>query len=209
MVYVTALLRTAGMEIGFPVDVLNAKITGRIAVMRSPVIRRFHTHQAGRCRERGVTMILVALAMVSIIAIAALSIDVVTLYLAREEAQRSADAAAMAAARVLSLSGVRSNRDNIQGSLPVQPWQAACTLATQVAQAVVKQNTVGRSVVGSPTVSFLYNGTVTSDCTAGGGFGVGVAGFGSYGRNVSPKTSEQVLISWFSISGWSRTPPNC
>jgi len=34
---------------------------------------------------------LVAIAMVAIIAMAALSIDVVTLYLAREEAQRSAD----------------------------------------------------------------------------------------------------------------------
>ena len=46
--------------------------------------------------ERGVTMILVALAMVAIIAMAALSIDVITLYLARQEAQRSADSAALA-----------------------------------------------------------------------------------------------------------------
>ena len=51
-------------------------------------------------------MILVALAMIAIIAMAALSIDVITLYLAREEAQRSADAGALAAARVISLSGI-------------------------------------------------------------------------------------------------------
>ena len=44
-------------------------------------------------------MVLVAIAMVAIIAMAALSIDVITLYLAREEAQRSADAAALAAAQ--------------------------------------------------------------------------------------------------------------
>jgi Flp pilus assembly protein TadG len=123
-----------------------------------------------RHEERGVTMILVALAMVAIIAMAALSIDVVTLYLAREEAQRSADQAALAAARVLSLSGVTSDPANAQGSLAVQPWQAACAAATQVAQAVVKQSTIGRAVANSPTVTFLYNGTATSDCTAGGVF---------------------------------------
>src|SRR5207253_6640569 len=44
--------------------------------------------------------------MVAIIAMAALSIDIITLYLAREEAQRSADQAALAAARVISISGL-------------------------------------------------------------------------------------------------------
>jgi uncharacterized membrane protein len=43
-------------------------------------------------------MMLVAIAMVAIIAIAALSIDIVTLYFAREEAQRSVDVAALGAA---------------------------------------------------------------------------------------------------------------
>ncbi len=57
-------------------------------------------------------MVLVALAMVAIIAMAALSIDVITLYLAREEAQRSADAAALAAARVISLSGMTGDPSN-------------------------------------------------------------------------------------------------
>lgn len=123
-----------------------------------------------RNREAGVTMVLVALAMVAIIAMAAISIDVITLYLAREEAQRTADAAALAAARVLSISGVTGDPNNTQGGLAAAPWQTACTLATQVAKTVVKQNTVGRAVINSPTVTFLYNGTVTSDCTAGGAF---------------------------------------
>lgn len=122
--------------------------------------------------QAGVTMVFVALAMIAIIAMAAISIDVITLYLAREEAQRTADAAALAAARVLSLSGVTGDPDNTQGSLTAAPWQTACTLATQVAQAVVKQNTVGRAVVNSPTITFLYNGTATSDCTAGGAFAI-------------------------------------
>ena len=121
--------------------------------------------------ERGVTIVFVALAMVAIIAIAALSIDVVTLYLAREEAQRSADAAALAAAHVLSLSGVTGDPNNTQGNLPSPPWQRACASATQVAQAVVNQNAVGRLVANTVNVTFLYNGTVT-DCTAGGAFAV-------------------------------------
>src|SRR5947199_8058934 len=138
--------------------------------MKSPLITQASA-RSSYPGERGVTMVLVALAMVAIIAMAALSIDVITLYLAREEAQRTADVAALAAARVLSLSGVTGNPDNTQGGLPFPPWQTACALATQVAQAVVKQNTIGRAVANSPTVTFLYNGVAT-DCTAGGAFAI-------------------------------------
>src|SRR3954468_24845537 len=112
--------------------------------MKKPMFPR--RNPLGRNQEHGITMVIVATAMVAIIAMAALSIDVITLYLAREEAQRSADAAALAAARVLSLSGVTGDPDNIQGNLPSPPWQRACALATQVAQAVVNQNTIGRLV---------------------------------------------------------------
>ena len=87
--------------------------------------------------ERGVTMIFVAVAMVAIIGMAVLSIDVVILYLAKEEAQHSADLAALAAARVLSLSGVTGDPDNIQGSLPSAPWQAACALWRNRTQSAV------------------------------------------------------------------------
>ena len=109
-------------------------------------------------------MILIALAMVAIIAMAALSIDVVTLYLARSEAQRSADAAALAAARVISVSGVTGDPSNAQGSLAAAPWPTICTLATQVANTVASQNTVGGAVANPVTVNFVYNGG-TSDCT--------------------------------------------
>jgi len=71
-------------------------------------------------------MVLVAIAMVAIIAMAALSIDVVTLYLAREEAQRSADAAALGAARVLS-AGTRSASSSTLSRLSRSPpeWTTA------------------------------------------------------------------------------------
>src|SRR4051794_922422 len=113
---------------------------------------------ASRRGERGMTILFVAIAMVAIMSMAALSIDVLTLYLAKEEAQRTADTAALAAARVLSLSGVTGDPDNTQGSLPSPPWQRACALATQVAQAVVNQNTVGRRIASTVNVSFVYNG---------------------------------------------------
>ncbi len=98
-------------------------------------------------------MILVALAMISIIAMAALSIDVITLYLAREEAQRSADQAALAAARVISLSGMTGDPSNSALS-----WQAVCggstSPASQVAIAVAEQSAVGGSAVPTPTVTY-------------------------------------------------------
>jgi hypothetical protein len=131
--------------------------------MRPPIIIR--KLQQRRCREGGVTIVLVALSMVAILSVAALSIDLVTLYLAREEAQSSANAAALAAVRVLSLSGVTGDTSNVQGSLPRAPWPAACDLASRTAQAVANQNVVGNTVPTSVSVTFVYNG-VAGDCAA-------------------------------------------
>src|ERR1700739_294097 len=104
--------------------------------MKKPFIPRSH----GRSRQHGVTMVLVALAMTAIIAMAALSIDVITLYLAREEAQRSADAAALAAAKVISVSGITGAADP---ATDTASWKLICggssSTATQAALAVVKQ----------------------------------------------------------------------
>jgi Flp pilus assembly protein TadG len=160
--------------------------------MKRPAFRRSATHRSG---ERGITMILVAVSMVAIISMAALSIDVATLYVNREEAQRSADAAALAAARVLSLTGVTGDPDNVQGSLPSSPWPAACSAATQVAQAVANPNAVGGTVANTVTVTFLYNGA-TTDCTSTtGGFGIN--------PQVQVKVIRQGLPTFFSRI-WSR-----
>ncbi len=107
--------------------------------MKPPILCRLrHSHS-----ERGVTMILVAIAMVAIIAMAALSIDVVTLYLAREEAQRSADAAALTAARLVSISGLTGDPNNSANS-----WQAICggaaSPATKAATAIGSSEHGGR-----------------------------------------------------------------
>jgi Flp pilus assembly protein TadG len=161
--------------------------------MKPPFICRTHVLPQ---RERGITMILVALAMVAIIAIAALSIDVTTLYLVREEAQRSADAAALAAARILSLSGVTGDPDNVQGSLLSPPWPAACSTATQVAKAAANENAVGGIVANTVTVTFLYDGA-TTDCTSPtGGFPIN--------PQVQVKVVRQGLPTFFSRI-WSRS----
>lgn len=141
-------------------------------------------------------MVLVAIAMVAIIAMAALSIDVVTLYLAREEAQRSADAAALGAARVLSLSGVTGDPQNASGR-----WSAACTAATQAAQALVNQNAVGHATATSVNVNFLYNGTAVANCTF-----TGANAFG-----VNPQVQVQVIragLPTFFSRIWSANTPS-
>jgi Flp pilus assembly protein TadG len=137
-------------------------------------------------------MVLVALAMVAIIAMAALSIDVVTLYLAKEEAQRSADTAALGAARVLSLSGVTGDPQNATSH-----WPAACTAATQVAQALANQNAVSNAAATTVNVNFLSNGTDMANCTF-----TGANAFG-----VNPQVKVQVIRSalpTFFSRIWSR-----
>jgi uncharacterized membrane protein len=63
---------------------------------------------AGRNRERGVTIVLVAFCLLALLGMAALAIDVSTLYVAHGEAQRAADAAALAGARIFASSGYTS-----------------------------------------------------------------------------------------------------
>jgi Flp pilus assembly protein TadG len=111
-------------------------------------------------------MVLMALAMVAILAMAALSIDVVTLYLANAEAQRSADSAALAAARVLSLTGMTGDPSNSAAGTITNPWQQACTLATSVATAVATQNTMGGAALSTSQISVTYpNNSDTTNCT--------------------------------------------
>ena len=134
--------------------------------MKPPAILRSRNFRPQRTSESGVTMVLMALAMVAILAMAALSIDVVTLYLANAEAQRSADTAALAAARVLSLTGMTGDPSN---SGAINPWQQACALATSVAKAVATQNTMGGIALLPTQVTVTFpNNSDTQFCTASG-----------------------------------------
>jgi Flp pilus assembly protein TadG len=137
--------------------------------MKPPAIsrgRRIQSHHAQslRVHERGVTMILVALAMVAIVAMAALSIDVTTLYLAREESQRAADVAALAAARVISVSGITGTANT---STDTSYWAAICggstSVATLTAKAAAQTNSVSNAVA---TITVSYSSGSGSSSTS-------------------------------------------
>jgi hypothetical protein len=84
-----------------------------------------------RNREQGLIITLVAVFLLFVVGgMAALSIDVVTLYTARSEAQLTADAAALAGARVLANSGATSDTT---GNSMSSAWTQAVSVATQVA----------------------------------------------------------------------------
>src|SRR5579864_7750971 len=106
----------------------------------SMIRRRTTPHR--RKNERGVTMLLVVIAMLSMLAMVALAIDVITLYSARSETQRVADAAALAAAKALADGGVTGDPSNSAGT-----YTSAQTLATQAAKDVGSQLSIaGRQV---------------------------------------------------------------
>lgn len=106
--------------------------------------------------EHGQTIILVAVAMVGLLGMVALAIDVVTLYVARSEMQRAADAAALGAAKAFVDSGVTSDPTNLarQGT--------AQLMAQQVIRDILPSNRVeGAPPVqapGSPAFDFTRDG---------------------------------------------------
>src|SRR5580704_7418895 len=133
--------------------------------MRPPLIQRPRRSLPYRTGERGVTMALVALSIVAIVAMAGISIDIGTLYEASAEAQRSADAAALAAAKVLSSSGITGDPTNSSGQ-----WSKACDAAIAIAKAVANQDAVGGVATFTVNVTFLSSDA--SSCTSVGAFGV-------------------------------------
>jgi len=85
------------------------------------------------------TLVMVAFALVALLGFAALAIDLAFLYVARSEAQRAADAAALAGAKEFVVSGFTTG---------VVSQATAQTLATGAAIGAGSQNNVG----GSPAV---------------------------------------------------------
>ncbi|MGA8270434.1 MAG: pilus assembly protein TadG-related protein [Candidatus Sulfotelmatobacter sp.] len=120
--------------------------------MLPPLIRRRRRHAEPRSKERGFTMALVAMSIVMIISMAALSIDIGTLYEAKTEAQRAADAAALTAARVVSISGATGSN----GTNWVQICGGATSTATQAATSMAQnqQNFIGGIAAGTVTVKY-------------------------------------------------------
>ena len=104
-----------------------------------------------RSRERGQTLLLFAVSVVVLIGMAALAIDATTLYVARGETQRAADATALAGAKAFVDSGV-TTATNSADEPALQTL--AGTMATGYINTALAQNKVGgvaASLVGAPT----------------------------------------------------------
>jgi hypothetical protein len=93
-----------------------------------------------RHHERGQTIILVAISLVSLLAMAALAIDIVTLYAARSEMQRAADAAALAAAKAVADSGITTLLLTDPNFTTVQTWATAA--ATKQVNGMLQNNLI-------------------------------------------------------------------
>ena len=137
--------------------------------MKKPLIQRRGCREAQK-NQRGVTLALMAASIVAMLAMAALSIDVASLYTANCEAQRAADAAALAGARWLSISGMTGDPTN-----NASQWVNACNQAKQIAMEAAIQNSVAGSnltVANVPTLSVLDRGG--NGCGTSGPVALGV-----------------------------------
>lgn len=108
-----------------------------------------------RNAERGATLVMIAGGLALILAAAGLAIDLGTLYLERSEAQRAADAGALAGAQVFANSGCTLNASCL--STAVQ--NTATANATQLAQ----QNLVFGQTPTVPTPVFSAGGGSSTD----------------------------------------------
>jgi putative Flp pilus-assembly TadE/G-like protein len=105
--------------------------------------------------ERGATLVMIAGALAVILTAAALSIDLGALYVQRSEAQRAADAGALAGAQVFATSGCTLNASCLSGTVEL----AATAQATQVAQ----QNLVLGQTPTIPAPTFSAGGGSQTD----------------------------------------------
>src|SRR6266481_4882793 len=108
-----------------------------------------HANTAHRKNERGVTIVLVAFSLLALLGMAALAIDIATLYVAHGEAQRAADAAALAGAKMFATSGYTSAPTTFTATDICQSGgPGAAAAANRQAEAVAAQN----QVAGQPAV---------------------------------------------------------
>src|SRR5579864_590551 len=90
--------------------------------------------QHPRASQRGSTLVLAAAALLMLLGMAGFAIDLLTLYVARTDAQRAADAAALAGAKVFVTSGCTTAASCTSGT--------TATIVKQQAEDVGSQNKV-------------------------------------------------------------------
>lgn len=113
-------------------------------------------HLISRDRQQGQTLALVAVAMVSFIAIGALAIDLASLYSAKAEIQRAADAAALAGAKAFVDSGVTAYPQN--SNLQNLAQTMAQAYVTSAAAQNLVANGAAQVAAGSPVLDFSLQG---------------------------------------------------
>ena len=64
-------------------------------------------------KESGVTLLMVAVGMFALLSMAVISLDVVNVYMSSNQAQKAADAAALAGAEALASSGTTSDPSSV------------------------------------------------------------------------------------------------
>ena len=127
-------------------------------------VGRFYTRRG----ERGITMTFVVVAMFALLGMAALAIDLVTLYVARAQAQRVADAAALAGAKTLVERGLTADPTDSAGT-----WTASCMQARAQAITIANRGRIGGVVPATVTPCFPNGGACNATCPAPGGVGTG------------------------------------
>ncbi|HSS99451.1 MAG TPA: pilus assembly protein TadG-related protein, partial [Terriglobales bacterium] len=98
--------------------------------------------------ERGVTILIVAMSLLVLVTMAALAIDVASLYQARAEAQRAADAAALAGAKMFVTSSYTSTTAINFANVCETTGPGSARAANRQAEAAAKVNSIG----GNPGV---------------------------------------------------------
>jgi hypothetical protein len=100
--------------------------------------------------EAGATLYLVAASLVVLLGMSALAIDLVSFYVVRNEAQRAADAGALAGATILAQGCTSASRGCVSGGAQETP-------ATTQAIVVASTNLVGGQAPGASTVDVSFN----------------------------------------------------
>ncbi len=132
-----------------------------------------HVDKARRKNERGITIVLVAFSLLALLGMAALAIDVSTLYVAHGEAQRAADAAALAGARMFASSGYTTSPTSLAAADICQTSAApgADAAANRQAEAAAAQNLVAGQPAAVKSITCITTAanpqiTVTVERTA-------------------------------------------
>jgi len=105
-------------------------------------------HHPSTKHERGVTILIVAISLLVLVTMAALAIDIASLYQAHAEAQRAADAAALAGARMFATSSYTSTTSLAFSDVCNTGGPGSTVAVNKQAEAAAKVN----SIAGQPAV---------------------------------------------------------